>query len=126
IREAKRLSIPVLAMVVTCCDPTIVDYVIPANDDATKSIAVILETVTAAIAEGLTERKLEKEKEADAEPKDKPAKSTRARKTTAVKEEAAASDADGLVETASQGVTAESSAEAATETVVEVQEVAAQ
>ena len=92
IKEAKRLSIPVFAMVDTCCDPTIIDYVVPANDDATKSIAVILDTVTAAIQEGLTERKLEKEKDADSEPKDKPAKTTRARKTAAVKEEPAATE----------------------------------
>ena len=64
VKEAKRLNIPVFAMVDTCCDPPDIDYVIPANDDATKSIAVILEAVTAAIAEGLTERKLEKEKAA--------------------------------------------------------------
>lgn len=69
VKEAKRLSIPVFAMVDTCCDPTDIDYVIPANDDATKSVAVILETVTAAIAEGLNERKLEKEKEAAEAPK---------------------------------------------------------
>ena len=61
VKEAKRLSIPVFAMVDTCCDPTDIDYVIPANDDATKSVAVILEAVTGAIAEGLAERKLEKE-----------------------------------------------------------------
>ncbi|SUE34396.1 30S ribosomal protein S2 [Rikenella microfusus] len=64
VKEAKRLNIPVFAMVDTCCDPTNIDYVIPANDDATKSIAVILDTVTAAIQEGLAERKVEKEKEA--------------------------------------------------------------
>ena len=64
VREAKRLSIPVFAMVDTCCDPTDIDYVIPANDDATKSIAVVLEAMCAAIAEGTEERKLEKEKEA--------------------------------------------------------------
>ena len=63
VREANRLNIPVFAMVDTCCDPTDIDYVIPANDDATKSIAVILDTVCAAIAEGVEERKLEKEKE---------------------------------------------------------------
>ena len=89
IREAKRLSIPVFALVDTCCDPTDIDYVIPANDDATKSISIILDTVTAAIQEGLTERKLEKDKEADAEPDaDRPVKTTRARKTAAVKAEA--------------------------------------
>lgn len=64
VKEAKRLNIPVFAMVDTCCDPTNIDYVIPANDDATKSIAVVLDTVTAAIQEGLAERKVEKEKEA--------------------------------------------------------------
>lgn len=64
VKEAKRLSIPVFAMVDTCCDPTDIDYVIPANDDATKSIAVVLEAICAAVAEGLEERKLEKEKEA--------------------------------------------------------------
>ncbi len=66
VKEAKRLSIPVFAMVDTCCDPTNIDYVIPANDDATKSIAVIIDAMTQAIAEGLTERKLEKDKEAEA------------------------------------------------------------
>lgn len=64
VKEAKRLSIPVFAMVDTCCDPTDIDYVIPANDDAAKSIATILDVVCAAIAEGTEERKLEKEKEA--------------------------------------------------------------
>ncbi len=69
VKEAKRLNIPVFAMVDTCCDPTSIDYVIPANDDASKSIALILDVVTAAIAEGLTERKAEKEKEGEAAPK---------------------------------------------------------
>ena len=64
VKEAKRLSIPVFAMVDTCCDPTDIDYVIPANDDAQKSIATILDVVCGAIAEGAEERKLEKEKEA--------------------------------------------------------------
>lgn len=86
VKEAKRLSIPVFAMVDTCCDPTDIDYVIPANDDATKSIAVIIDAMTQAIAEGLTERKLEKDKEAEAaaaEGKDKEAK-PRIRKTVKV------------------------------------------
>ena len=86
VKEAKRLNIPVFAMVDTCCDPTDIDFVIPANDDATKSIALILDTVCAAIAEGAEERKLEKEKEAvEAEanteaPAKKPAK-TRIKKS---------------------------------------------
>ena len=68
VKEAKRLNIPVFAMVDTCCDPTNIDYVIPANDDAAKSIGVILDVMCAAIAEGVEERKLEKEKEAQLNP----------------------------------------------------------
>lgn len=61
VKEANRLNIPVFAMVDTCCDPTPVDYVIPANDDATKSIECIMNIVCKAIQEGLEERKLEKD-----------------------------------------------------------------
>ena len=68
VKEANRLNIPVIAMVDTCCDPTPIDYVIPANDDATKSIALIMEVLCTAIQEGLEERKLEKEKEAQEQP----------------------------------------------------------
>ena len=64
VKEAVRLNIPVIAMVDTCCDPTPIDYVIPANDDATKSIELIMDVMCKAISEGLEERKLEKEKEA--------------------------------------------------------------
>ena len=68
VKEANRLNIPVIAMVDTCCDPTPIDYVIPANDDATKSIEKIMDILCAAIQEGLDERKLEKEKtDAEAE-----------------------------------------------------------
>jgi small subunit ribosomal protein S2 len=64
--EAAKLGIPVFAMVDTNSDPTKVDFPIPANDDASKSITVIMDLVTAAIGEGLTERKQEKDKrEAD-------------------------------------------------------------
>ncbi|MDR2912385.1 MAG: 30S ribosomal protein S2 [Alistipes sp.] len=61
VREANRLSIPVFAIVDTCSDPTLIDYVIPGNDDATKSIEVIMDAICAAITEGLAERKLEKD-----------------------------------------------------------------
>jgi small subunit ribosomal protein S2 len=60
ILEANRLSIPVFAIVDTNSDPSSIDFVIPANDDATKSIEVILDAVCAAINEGLEERKVEK------------------------------------------------------------------
>ncbi|MCL2738218.1 MAG: 30S ribosomal protein S2 [Bacteroidales bacterium] len=63
VKEALRLNIPVIAMVDTCCDPTPIDFVIPANDDAAKSIALILNIVCAAVQEGLDERKLEKDKD---------------------------------------------------------------
>ncbi len=63
VKEANRLNIPVFAMVDTCCDPTPVDYVIPANDDRTKSIECIMNILCAAIQEGLEERRLEKDKE---------------------------------------------------------------
>jgi small subunit ribosomal protein S2 len=59
--EAKRLGITTFGMVDTNCDPNKVDFPIPANDDATKSIAIITEFVTAAIAEGLAERQAAKD-----------------------------------------------------------------
>jgi small subunit ribosomal protein S2 len=63
VREAKRLGIPVFAMVDTNSDPSDVDFPIPANDDASKSISLIVEILCQAIDEGLNERKLEKDKE---------------------------------------------------------------
>lgn len=62
VAEAKKLNIPTFAIVDTNSDPTAVDFPIPANDDASKSIDKILEIMTGAIAEGLTERQGEKEK----------------------------------------------------------------
>jgi small subunit ribosomal protein S2 len=60
--EAKKLGIPVFAMVDTNSDPRPVDFPIPSNDDASSSIVAILDTVVTAVAEGLNERKAEKEK----------------------------------------------------------------
>ncbi len=60
VAEAVRLGIPVFAMVDTNSNPKGVDYVIPANDDATKSIAVVVNAMCDAIAEGIEERKVEK------------------------------------------------------------------
>ena len=85
VKEAKRLNIPVFAMVDTCCDPTDIDYVIPANDDAQKSIATILDVVCGAIAEGAEERKLEKEKEAQEAEAEEGAKQAKPRIKKAVK-----------------------------------------
>ena len=84
VREAFRLNIPVIALVDTCCDPTPIDYVIPANDDAAKSIALIIEVIRQAVSEGLEERKMEKDKEvvmeSSEEDNDAPAKRSRTRR----------------------------------------------
>lgn len=91
VKEANRLNIPVIAVVDTCCDPTPIDYVIPGNDDAAKSVSVILDALCGAIKEGLEERKLEKDKEEEAREADNAAsgKKMRPRKGAAPKAEAA-------------------------------------
>ena len=61
VKEAQKLKIPIFAMVDTNSDPRDVDFVIPSNDDASKSIDKILDLVTGAVKEGLSERKKEKE-----------------------------------------------------------------
>lgn len=63
VREARRLSIPVFAIVDTNSDPNLVDFPIPANDDASNSVALILDSVISSIIEGLEERKTDREKE---------------------------------------------------------------
>jgi small subunit ribosomal protein S2 len=63
VREAKRLGIPVFAMVDTNSDPSDIEFPIPANDDASKSISLIVGILCQAIEEGLNERKIEKDKE---------------------------------------------------------------
>ena len=66
VHEANRLGIPVFAIVDTNSNPNDIDFVIPANDDATKSVEVILDACCSAIAEGLEERKVEKVDAAEA------------------------------------------------------------
>jgi small subunit ribosomal protein S2 len=61
--EARRLGVTTIGVVDTNCDPNKVDYFIPANDDATKSIAIVTQYITAAIAEGLAERQAERSEE---------------------------------------------------------------
>lgn len=63
--EAKRLGITTFGIVDTNCDPNKVDFAIPGNDDATKSIAIITQYITAAIAEGLAERQAAKDEDVD-------------------------------------------------------------
>ena len=78
VREANHLGIPVFGIVDTNSNPDNIDFVIPANDDASKSVEVILEACCAAIAEGLEERKVEKaDSEAAAQQDDQPVKKSR-------------------------------------------------
>ena len=99
VKEANRLNIPVFAMVDTCCDPTPVDYVIPANDDAAKSVECVLTAICAAIQEGLDERKLEKDKEAEAAPAEEAPKAEKAlRSRKAKKAEEPAAEAEAVAE----------------------------
>ena len=74
VKEAKKLNIPVFAIVDTNSDPREVDFPIPANDDATKSIEIIMQTVTDSVREGLTARKAEKSKGKEDKPAKKAAK----------------------------------------------------
>ena len=67
VKEAKRLGIPVFAMVDTNSDPSNIDFPIPANDDASKSISLIVDILCKAIEEGLNERKMDKDKESEQE-----------------------------------------------------------
>jgi small subunit ribosomal protein S2 len=91
VAEAKRLNIPVFAMVDTNSDPSNIDFVIPANDDATKSIEVVLNALCAAITEGLEERKIEKI-DATVSDNDEETPMRRERKAKAVKKELIAKD----------------------------------
>ncbi len=65
--EAKKLNIGTFGMVDTNCDPNKIDFAIPANDDATKSISIIVNYLTAAIAEGLQERQADKDEDDNSE-----------------------------------------------------------
>ena len=89
VAEATRLQIPIFAMVDTNSDPTLVDYAIPCNDDAAKSITLILESISVAIEEGLSERRAERDKDAAIKEKKAAAKNeikTKAKKSAAKKE----------------------------------------
>ena len=87
--EARKLGIPVFAMVDTNSDPRPVDFPIPANDDASRSIGLVLDVLVQAVAEGLQDRKADKD-EADAQAAAKKAKAEAAKAAPEVSEEAAA------------------------------------
>ena len=97
VKEAQKLNIPIFAMVDTNSDPREIDYVVPSNDDASKSIESILTHVTSAIAEGLSERKADKENaaaasEAPAKEESTPAAEAEAPVATATESEAPATE----------------------------------
>ncbi len=107
VHEANRLGIPVFGIVDTNSDPTNVDFIIPANDDAKDSVEVILNACCAAIAEGLEERKAEKadekaaEAQADAEAEEgKPRRAAGARRARKDDEAAPAAEAPAEEEAA--------------------------
>ena len=89
VREAQRLNIPVFAMVDTNSDPNLVSFPIPANDDAAASISLITEIMISSVKEGLAERKIEREKNADKKPtkKDDAKSETKVEATPAKKAE---------------------------------------
>ena len=102
VAEAKRLGIPVFGIVDTNSNPEDIDFIIPANDDASKSIDLILDTVCAAMAEGLEERKVEKldnpdEDKAEASAEATPGKRRRMRRNDN-KDEAPAEEVKAEVE----------------------------
>ena len=127
LKEAQKLNIPIFAMVDTNSDPRGIDYVIPANDDASKSISKILEHIGEAIQEGLEERNSGKEKEAVEETaaEETAVEETAAEETAAV-EEAAAEETATVEETAAEETAVEETAveeTAAEETAAEETEV---
>jgi small subunit ribosomal protein S2 len=113
VREANRLGIPVFAIVDTNSNPDNIDFVIPANDDSTKAVEIILDACCKAIAEGLEERKAEKidmeaageGEEENEEKAEKPARKRSTRARAEKKEEAAADEAPAEAEKAESEAT---------------------
>ncbi len=99
VKEAQKLKIPIFAMVDTNSDPRPIDFVIPSNDDASKSIEIIMTQVTNAVAEGLAERKAEKLSEKEVEEM-KVADQAQAAEEVAVPEKEAAAPREAKVEEA--------------------------
>ncbi|MCM5662590.1 30S ribosomal protein S2 [Galbibacter mesophilus] len=89
VKEAQKLNIPIFAMVDTNSDPREVEYVIPSNDDASKSIEKVLSHVTGAIAEGLSDRKADKaaEKQSDEDEETKAEREAKEKKAKALEAE---------------------------------------
>ena len=97
VAEAQKLNIPIFAMVDTNSDPRAIDFVIPSNDDASKSIDKVMTYLTDAVAEGLAERKSSKEKEVQSKAKEE-AKAKEVVEAPKAKEVAVAPKAKEVVE----------------------------
>ncbi len=102
VKEAQKLKIPIFAMVDTNSDPRDVDFVIPSNDDASKSIEKILSLVSAAVAEGLGERKKEKEATSETDAEDMEAAAKQEETTVAAELETAEETPEVAAPTASE------------------------
>ena len=111
VKEALKLKIPIFAMVDTNCDPRDIDYVIPSNDDASKSIDIIMGQVTDAVAEGLSERKAEKQGDSEGEKSRKKTIVVEAPKVASSKAESAPIKKDQTKEMAEVPAVAKSSQE---------------
>ncbi|TFG79012.1 MAG: 30S ribosomal protein S2 [Flavobacteriales bacterium] len=111
VKEALKLNIPIFAMVDTNSDPREIDFLIPSNDDASKSIEIIMREVTDAIAEGLTERKSEKQSDREGNDDDtdeQVVRAPRAKKAIkAVKQEADDKTEDEVVVAVEENLAAE-------------------
>lgn len=114
VHEAKRLGIPVFAMVDTNSDPSDIDFIIPANDDAAKSISLVIDVMCQAIAEGLNERKAEKDKDSAATEKEEAPEGRRTRFSALDYEEEKPVVKAEEVEEAVESVAEEAEAEAET------------
>jgi len=112
VKEAQKLNIPTFAMVDTNSDPTQVDFPIPANDDATKSIALITRAIMDAVSQGLEERKYDKDSADETEAAAAEAAATEA---PAVAAAAAATEAPALAEVTAEAPASNESIEAAEE-----------
>ena len=102
VKEAQKLKIPIFAMVDTNSDPRDVDFVIPSNDDASKSIEKILSLVSTAVAEGLGERKKEKEATSETDAEDMEAVAKQEETTVAAELETAEETPEVAAPTASE------------------------
>ena len=98
VAEAKKLNIPTFAIVDTNSNPNLVDFPIPANDDASKSISLVVRTMVDAIIEGTTERKLERDKRQAEEVEERAASKAAAEALEAKKLEAKKAEAQAKAE----------------------------